>query len=1228
MVVAPGDPRPSSRGEKGGSPSSPGVLFSPAGCGLPGGDMQLGRTANIPGPAVESNSTSGNEGQSNSSPQQSAISGPQEDVITHVPLDENDHKYVGLINQAMTCYLNSLVQSLYMTPEFRNAIYKWEYRISGKPSTSAGEREARSIPYQIQKLFLLLQTSDLASLETKDLTASFGWSSSEAYDQHDVQELCRLMFDALELKWKGTQNEKLIQSLYRGKMQDFVKCLKCGRENVRQDVFLDLPLAVKPFGAIEAFHSVEEALQAFITPELLEGSNQYFCESCGSKQDAHKGLRITEFPYLLTIQLKRFDFDYNTMHRIKLNDRMTFPDVLDLNSFVFPSSSTSLNTNEKLPETASNQETYTVGQRVDRDYVNKLLKHGEYVYELFSVMVHQGSAAGGHYFAHIKNMDQGQWYCFNDTRVEPVGPEEISKSFGGSYGGWSTSNTNAYMLMYRKISKLNASFIRTSNLPLHITQLKSQWKEQEAERERQRIYLLNLVNIKVHLNMVCDNDSMLSEQFVIDMPRSNTLCDVYNQALKFFEEKAQALATSEKGSPSIVRHHSRLIRVTSERGLTVHEAYVSRADLSKKIETCLVHGRPNTLMFLLDVWRPGGIPFAVTPANGRTVRIARVDIGARCINPSFYLYISPDLRTVIQVKQLIGSMFGGGQRAAVSSRMVLERDTQPNGLVLLDSPGTNFFELLQQCFSAVPLVYCDNGAKGDSNEVEEDRRRPLNETIMFAVLDRKKFTQYMTVELPPPDEVARAQATTHAYSSGSLWSDAITSNKQKLKSSASSAIESAPITPSDGGSRSSSRASDFIGNDVMGDIGSCCQNTPQMSPNVSDVDEGIDDSDLADSLATVAENDNEDVFQSHSGTRSLADSSDTTPVPSTITSHSDELVQKVVQLPTSVGNLLYLDVDSRLTFGKFKAWLGRKLGMDTTQFVVIKHYREDDKGYECNSKDDESVRSALDNVFKLGVKLRPPLRDDEKLIRVLQFDLNEPNRENWRVLFECPASKQTSVGDLMLQCIHLYAEIYGQKLNMNQIRLREMSTVSRTVKAVLNPADTLDCRGSQWSNNVYFQIITDERLIGKPGVPILVRRFRPSTVEVSAIHEALVDPKAPNQMESLAQSVSALSGVPADRLVFTEIGSSWDKWPYTLSRLAMLEGSVKFSSQPSYAPNDVIERIGGRVIYYKDSAESPKELSVEDRKQIQIKENGQTMTAAARRKERPLRIQMSSISEP
>lgn len=234
----------------------------------------------------------------------------------------------------MTCYLNSLVQSLYMTPEFRNAMYDWEYVQQPAHIKEQRKKAEQSIPCQLQKLFLLLQTSENDSLETKDLTQSFGWTSNEAYDQHDVQELCRLMFDALEHKWKGTEHEKLIQDLYRGTMEDFVACLKCGRESVKTDYFLDLPLAVKPFGAIHAYKSVEEALTAFVQPELLDGSNQYMCENCKSKQDAHKGLRITQFPYLLTIQLKRFDFDYNTMHRIKLNDKMTFPDVLDLNDYV------------------------------------------------------------------------------------------------------------------------------------------------------------------------------------------------------------------------------------------------------------------------------------------------------------------------------------------------------------------------------------------------------------------------------------------------------------------------------------------------------------------------------------------------------------------------------------------------------------------------------------------------------------------------------------------------------------------------------------------------------------------------------------------------------------------------------------------------------------------------------------------------------------------------------
>lgn len=45
---------------------------------------------------------------------------------------------------------------------------------------------------------------------------------------------------------------------------------------------------------------------------------------------------------------------------------------------------------------------------------------GPYNYELFSIMIHSGSASGGHYYAYIKEFDNGDWFCFNDQSVSPV----------------------------------------------------------------------------------------------------------------------------------------------------------------------------------------------------------------------------------------------------------------------------------------------------------------------------------------------------------------------------------------------------------------------------------------------------------------------------------------------------------------------------------------------------------------------------------------------------------------------------------------------------------------------------------------------------------------------------------------------------------------------------------------------------------------------------------------
>lgn len=45
---------------------------------------------------------------------------------------------------------------------------------------------------------------------------------------------------------------------------------------------------------------------------------------------------------------------------------------------------------------------------------------GKYLYELFAIMIHSGSASGGHYYAYIKEFEHNEWFCFNDQTVTSV----------------------------------------------------------------------------------------------------------------------------------------------------------------------------------------------------------------------------------------------------------------------------------------------------------------------------------------------------------------------------------------------------------------------------------------------------------------------------------------------------------------------------------------------------------------------------------------------------------------------------------------------------------------------------------------------------------------------------------------------------------------------------------------------------------------------------------------
>ncbi len=87
--------------------------------------------------------------------------------------------------------------------------------------------KVRVIPMELQRLFAQLLTLDQEVCSTARLTESFGWSNNEELQQHDVQELNRILFNAIEHSLVNTSKAKLIQENYRGTCVNKVKCLSC-----------------------------------------------------------------------------------------------------------------------------------------------------------------------------------------------------------------------------------------------------------------------------------------------------------------------------------------------------------------------------------------------------------------------------------------------------------------------------------------------------------------------------------------------------------------------------------------------------------------------------------------------------------------------------------------------------------------------------------------------------------------------------------------------------------------------------------------------------------------------------------------------------------------------------------------------------------------------------------------------------------------------------------------
>ncbi|XP_053818596.1 ubiquitin carboxyl-terminal hydrolase 48 isoform X3 [Vidua chalybeata] len=327
--------------------------------------------------------------------------------------------FVGLTNLGATCYVNTFLQMWFLNLELRQALYLCP-SACGDGVPKDADYEPQTICEHLQYLFALLQNSKRRYIDPSGFVKALGLDTGQ---QQDAQEFSKLFMSLLEdtlSKQKNPDVRNIVQKQFCGEYAYVTVCNQCGRESKLVSKFYELELN------IQGHKQLTDCITEFLKEEKLEGDNRYFCETCQSKQNATRKIRLLSLPCTLNLQLMRFVFDRQTGHKKKLNTYIGFSELLDMEPFMEQ-------------------------------------KNGVYVYELSAVLIHRGvSAYSGHYIAHVKDPQTGEWYKFNDEDIEKMEGKKLQLGIEEDLAEPSKSQTrkpkcgkgthcsrNAYMLVYR-----------------------------------------------------------------------------------------------------------------------------------------------------------------------------------------------------------------------------------------------------------------------------------------------------------------------------------------------------------------------------------------------------------------------------------------------------------------------------------------------------------------------------------------------------------------------------------------------------------------------------------------------------------------------------------------------------------------------------------------------------------------------------------------------------------
>ncbi|XP_064178473.1 ubiquitin carboxyl-terminal hydrolase 31-like isoform X2 [Anguilla rostrata] len=168
--------------------------------------------------------------------------------------------------------------------------------------------------------------------------------------------------------------------------------------------------------------TLAQCFQLYTKEEQLAPDDAWRCPHCKQLQQGSIKLSLWTLPDILILHLKRFRQEGD--RRMKMQNMVKFPLVgMDMAPHMVKRSQSSWS----LPSHWSPwRRPYGMGRDPE-----------DYLYDLYAVCNHHGTMQGGHYTAYCKNSIDGQWYCFDDSDVQPISDDDVCKQ-------------TAYILFYQR----------------------------------------------------------------------------------------------------------------------------------------------------------------------------------------------------------------------------------------------------------------------------------------------------------------------------------------------------------------------------------------------------------------------------------------------------------------------------------------------------------------------------------------------------------------------------------------------------------------------------------------------------------------------------------------------------------------------------------------------------------------------------------------------------------